>query len=77
MPLLAANYLENWKCISVLRAGGGTSNPAPTNPPASHSSGGYSSGLSSSHQKDKPNNWLVKTSRLSSCELYVYDFERR
>ncbi|XP_064394460.1 nucleoporin SEH1-like [Halichondria panicea] len=56
--LWKANYLENWKCISVLRAGGGTSNPAPTNPPASHSSGGYSSGLSSSHQKDKPNNWL-------------------
>lgn len=57
VKLWKANYLENWKCISVLKADGGAGNLG-----ASLSQAGQtppSSGVPPlSYQKDKPSNWL-------------------
>ena len=61
----AANYLENWKCISVLQADGASTAPAPPHSTGLHTSltassgqpGMSSSGLTASYQKEKSNNW--------------------
>ena len=58
-----ANYLENWKCISVLKADGTSSLPPPmstlyTPQPQAHV-GMYPSTMAGSHAKDKSLNWFV------------------
>ena len=67
MNLSTANYLENWKCISVLKADGSSLFPPPTSThpplltPTGHPMQFSGGGLGIAHPKEKPSNnyWYV------------------
>lgn len=66
LPLVVrtANYLENWKCISVLKADGASSSPVPPSvslhtPLNVASSQPSASALAGPYQKEKSSTWLV------------------
>lgn len=58
-----ANYLENWKCISVLNADGGTTMPPPpliaTHTPHPSTPGHFPAGPGGASAKEKPANWYA------------------